>query len=118
MACGRVMMREIVGVGHVRLHLAFGLPGNARPFNIGSMKFLPTAIALLVGAMFMISSSAQAAGKSRTKSPAPVADTSDKITAVHLASITINLFATSRPDDSGVRGNVSESLSPYPLTQD
>jgi hypothetical protein len=58
------------------------------------MKFLPTAIALLVGAMFLISSSAQAAGKSKKKStPIPV-DTSDRITAVHLMSISISVYAT------------------------
>ena len=38
--------------------------------------------------------STEAAGKSKKKSPAPVADTSDKITAVHLTSITVNLYAT------------------------
>jgi hypothetical protein len=62
------------------------------------MKFLPIAIALLFGAGFLVSSSAQAAGSksksSKKATPAPAADTSDKITAVHLASITINLFAT------------------------
>jgi hypothetical protein len=59
------------------------------------MKFLPTAIALLVGAMFLISSSAQAGGsKSKKKSPTPAADTSDRISAIHLTSITINSFAT------------------------
>ena len=45
--------------------------------------------------MFLISSNAQAAGKSKKKStPAPAADTADKITAVHLTSISINVFAT------------------------
>lgn len=32
--------------------------------------------------------------KSKKKTAAPVADTSDKITAVHLTSITINIYAT------------------------
>jgi pectin methylesterase-like acyl-CoA thioesterase len=32
--------------------------------------------------------------KSKKSTPAPAADTSDKITAVHLTSITINVYAT------------------------
>jgi hypothetical protein len=32
--------------------------------------------------------------KSKRSTPVPAADTSDKITAVHLTSITINLYAT------------------------
>ena len=32
--------------------------------------------------------------KSKKKTPAPVVDTSDKITAVHLTSVTINIYAT------------------------
>ena len=32
--------------------------------------------------------------KSKKNTPVPVADTSDKITAVHLTSVTINIYAT------------------------
>jgi len=57
------------------------------------MKFLPTAIALLFGAGFLISSSAQAAGfKSKKSTPVPV-DTSDRISAVHLTSITVSVHS-------------------------
>jgi hypothetical protein len=38
--------------------------------------------------------STEAGGKSKKSPLAPVADTSDKITAVHLTSITIHLYAT------------------------
>ena len=55
------------------------------------MKFLPIILAGLVAALFSISS--QAASKKKS-TPAPAADTTDKITAVHLMSITINLYAT------------------------
>jgi hypothetical protein len=37
--------------------------------------------------------STQAAGKSKKKSPAPVIDTSDKISSVHLASITVSVHS-------------------------
>src|SRR5205085_12253221 len=62
----------------------------------GAMK-IPLVIALLIGALLSISSNADAAGwksKSKKSTPAPAADTSDKITAVHLMSVTINLYAT------------------------
>ena len=55
------------------------------------MKFLPIILAGLVAAIFSVSS--QAASKKKNP-PAPVTDTSDKITAVHLMSISINLYAT------------------------
>ena len=57
---------------------------------------IPLVVALLVAALLSISSNAHAAGfkKSKKSTPAPAADTSDKITAVHLMSITINLYAT------------------------
>jgi len=60
------------------------------------MKLLPIIVALLIAALFSISSNNQAAGfkKSKKSTPAPAADTSDKITAIHLMSITINLYAT------------------------
>ena len=57
------------------------------------MRFLSVAIA----ALFLITGtlpSTLAAGKSKKKSPAPVTDTNDKITAVHLTSISISVYAT------------------------
>jgi hypothetical protein len=61
------------------------------------MRFFPVAVAFLFAA-FLVSSTSQAAGwkskSSKKTSPTPAADTSDRITAVHLTSITINLFAT------------------------
>jgi hypothetical protein len=62
------------------------------------MRFFPVAVAFLFAAAFLVSSTTQAAGwkskGSKKTSPAPAADTSDRITAVHLTSITINIFAT------------------------
>jgi hypothetical protein len=55
------------------------------------MKFLPMILAAVVAAVFSVS--AQAASKKKS-TPAPAADTSDKITAVHLTSISISVFAT------------------------
>jgi hypothetical protein len=56
------------------------------------MKFLPIVAAFLVSALLPVTTFA--AGKSKKKSPTPSADTADKITAVHLTSITISIFAT------------------------
>jgi len=60
---------------------------------MGGVKFL-----LFISALFVVAlvspSQVGAAGKSKKSSPAPVADTHDRITAIHLTSITINLFAT------------------------
>jgi hypothetical protein len=62
------------------------------------MKTLPTILALSLGALVLFFSNTQAAGwkskSSKKETPAPAADNSDKITAIHLTSITINLFAT------------------------
>jgi hypothetical protein len=55
------------------------------------MKFLP-AIAALLAVALLFPSKTFAAGKK--KSPTPVADTGDHITAVHLTSIAINIYAT------------------------
>ena len=55
------------------------------------MKFLPIVLAVLVASSFAIST--QAASKKKSTS-APAADTSDKITAVHLTSISISVYAT------------------------
>ncbi len=56
------------------------------------MKILSIATTLCL--LFSMTLSTEAAGKSKKKTPAPAADTSDKITAVHLTSITINIYAT------------------------
>src|SRR5438105_11342527 len=47
-------------------------------------------LCLLIGSSPLM----DAKSKSKKSTPAPAADTSDKITAVHLMSITINLYAT------------------------
>jgi hypothetical protein len=53
------------------------------------------SIALTLCLFFSATLSTEAAGKSKKKStPAPVTDTSDRITAVHLTSISIHLYAT------------------------
>ena len=57
------------------------------------MKFLPIIAAFLVSAL-LLPVTTFAAGKSKKKGPTPSADTADKITAVHLTSVTINVFAT------------------------
>src|SRR5882762_5672697 len=60
----------------------------------GGVKFLPI-IAALLAAGFLFPSTTPAAGKSKKKtSPTPAADTSDRITAVHLTSISISVYAT------------------------
>ena len=62
------------------------------------VKILPFLAAIVISALLMPITGAPpsvfAASKSKKKSPTPAADTSDRITSVHLASITINLFAT------------------------
>jgi len=57
------------------------------------MKFFP-AIAALLAIALLFTSKTFGAGKSKKATPAPSADTSDHITAVHLTSITISIFAT------------------------
>jgi hypothetical protein len=54
---------------------------------------LPFVSALLVLA-FLIPSQVVAAGKSKKKSPTPIPDASDRITSVHLTSISISVYAT------------------------
>ena len=57
------------------------------------MKILSIATTLCL--LLAVTVSTEATGKSKKKStPAPAADTSDRITAVHLTSISINVFAT------------------------
>ena len=56
------------------------------------MKFLPAIAALLAVALLFPSKSFGAGKKKSAPTPAP--DTSDHITAVHLTSITINVYAT------------------------
>lgn len=60
------------------------------------MTFLPAVIALIIILFLGWSDSVHAKEwKSKKSTPSPsAADTSDHITAVHLTSITINLFAT------------------------
>ena len=62
-----------------------------RCFRILGVRFLP-AIAALLAVAFLFPSKTFGAGKKKSPTPAP--DTSDHITAVHLTSITIHLFAT------------------------
>jgi hypothetical protein len=57
------------------------------------VKFLP-AIAALLAVALLFPSKSFGTGKSKKSTPAPAADTTDHITAVHLTSITINLYAT------------------------
>jgi hypothetical protein len=54
-----------------------------------------TLVAFLIVGLLSISSTGQAKDwKSKKKSPTAATDTSDRITAVHLMSITINIYAT------------------------
>ena len=57
------------------------------------MKFLPAIVALLAVAL-LFPSKTFGAGKSKKHTPMPTPDTTDHITAVHLTSITINVYAT------------------------
>jgi hypothetical protein len=56
------------------------------------VKILSIAAVVLIAAAVSFPTMAQA--KSKKSTPAPVADTSDKITAIHLTSVTINVYAT------------------------
>ena len=56
------------------------------------MRFLP-AIAALLAVALLFPSKSFSAGKKKS-APPPAADTTDHITAVHLTSVSINLFAT------------------------
>ena len=56
------------------------------------MKILSVGAAILIAAAVSFPTVTQA--KSKKSTPAPAADTSDKITAIHLTSITINVYAT------------------------
>jgi hypothetical protein len=53
---------------------------------------------LSIGAVVLIAAAVSfpmvTQAKSKKNTPVPVADTSDKITAVHLTSVTINIYAT------------------------
>lgn len=57
------------------------------------MRFLP-AIAALLAVALLFPSKTFGGGKSKKSSPTPAPDTTDHITAVHLTSITIHVFAT------------------------
>jgi hypothetical protein len=67
---------------------------RARSFKIRGMRFLPAIAALLTVALLFPSKSFAAGNKSKKSTPTPAPDTSDHITAVHLTSITINMYAT------------------------
>ncbi len=56
------------------------------------MRFLP-AIAALLAVALLFPSKSFGAGKSKKHSPPPAPDTADHISAVHLTSITVTLFA-------------------------
>jgi hypothetical protein len=57
------------------------------------VKILSIATTLCL--FLSVTLSVEAGGKSKKKSPAPVVDTSDKISAVHLASITVSVHSPS-----------------------
>jgi hypothetical protein len=57
------------------------------------VKFLP-AIAALLAVALLFPSKTFGAGKSKKHTPTPVPETTDHITAVHLTSIAINVYAT------------------------
>jgi hypothetical protein len=59
------------------------------------MKLSRAAVTLLVFALLSIPIAASASGwKSKKSSPAAAVDTSDKVTALHITSITVTLFST------------------------
>ena len=58
------------------------------------MKILSIGLVVLIAAAVSFPTVAQAKSKSKKSTPAPAADTSDKITAIHLTSIAINVYAT------------------------
>jgi hypothetical protein len=57
------------------------------------VKFLP-AIAALFAVALLFPSKTFGAGKSKKHTPTPLPDASDHITAIHLTSFTINVYAT------------------------
>ncbi len=57
------------------------------------MRFLP-AIAALLAVALMFPSKTFSSSKSKKHSPTPAPDMTDHITAIHLTSITINIYAT------------------------
>lgn len=63
-------------------------------------KFLHLAALLLLSVTFVLVSPATtlAKGKPKKSTPAPI-DTNDKITAVHLTSITVNVFANQKAQE-------------------
>jgi hypothetical protein len=75
----------------VWLLLTFCLAQCWAGYSNGAVKILPIIVATL---FLIIGTPPSVQAKSKKKTPTPAADTSDKITAVHLTSITINLYAT------------------------
>src|SRR5437879_3152276 len=68
---------------------------NGRQQNPEHMKKLFSMIAALLVVAFIAAPPITLAWGSKKKStPAPVADTSDRITALHLTSITVTIYAT------------------------
>jgi hypothetical protein len=61
-------------------------------FKIGGVRFLPAIAALLAVALLFPSKSF--GGGKKKSAPPPAADTTDHITAVHLTSVSINVYAT------------------------
>ena len=57
------------------------------------MRFLP-AIAALLAVALLFPSETFGAGKSKKHPATPGPDTTDHITAIHLTSVTVNVFAT------------------------
>jgi hypothetical protein len=68
------------------------LSATAGCFKIARVRFLPAIAALLAVALLFPSKSF--GGGKKKSTPAPAADTTDHITAIHLMSIAVNLYAT------------------------
>lgn len=81
------------------------------------MRFLP-AIAALLAVALVFPTKSFGAGKSKKHSPTPVQDTTDHITAVHLASITINLYATHAAKEYNVTPSTKITVNGQPAHLD
>ncbi|HST29821.1 MAG TPA: hypothetical protein VLK27_03160 [Chthoniobacterales bacterium] len=80
------------------------------------MKFLPALIALLAVALLFPSKSFGAGKKKSTPAPAP--EMTDHITAIHLTSITINVFATHAAKEYKVTGATKITVNGQPSRLD
>ena len=74
----------------IRLRLTFSLPAAADVDQIGDVKVLPIIAAFVLAALFF---PLTVIGAGKKKSPTPASDTSDRISAVHLTSITLSIYA-------------------------